>query len=173
MKIALIVLASFIGLVVVVLAVGYSLPVEHRVARQVTVRASPDAVFSAITTPANFPSWRTKVTSVEMVTSPKGLTSYRELGSDGPILYEVDESVRPSRLVTRIADTSLPFGGTWTFELSPTADGTTVRITEEGAVYNPLFRFVSRFVMGHHATIDGYLTDLGTRFGMAGEIASA
>ena len=34
-------------------------------------------------------------------------------------------------------------------------------ITENGEVYNPLFRFMSRFVFGHTATIDKYLEDLG------------
>ncbi len=170
MKIALLVIASLVALLVVVVAVGFSLPVKHRVARQVNLRSSPDSVFDAITKPLEFPAWRSKVTSVEIVTSPTGALSYRELGSDGPILFEVDESVRASRLVTRIADKSLPFGGTWTFELSPAPGGTTLRITEDGEVYNPLFRVVSRFVMGHHATIETYLSDLGKRFGMAGRI---
>jgi hypothetical protein len=36
-----------------------------------------------------------------------------------------------------------------------------LRITEDGEVYNPVFRFVSRFVMGHTATMDKYLADVG------------
>ena len=173
MKIALIVLGIIVALVLLVVAIGYTLPQKHHAARQVTLKAPPAAVFDAITTPADFPLWRAKVTKVEMLTSPNGRLRYRELGGDGPILYEVDESTRPSRLVTRIADTSLPFGGTWTFDLSPAASGTTVRITEDGEVYNPIFRFVSRFVMGHHATIDVYLGDLGRRFGTTGEATPA
>jgi uncharacterized protein YndB with AHSA1/START domain len=173
MKIALLVVAVLLALVLAIVGIGYTLPVKHRASRQLTVLASPDSVFDAITRPTNFPAWRSKVTKVEMVTSPTGVTSYREHGSDGPLLLEVEESVRPSRLVTRIADKSLPFGGAWTFELTPAADGTTVRITEDGEVYNPLFRFVSRFVMGHTSSIDAYLTDLGKRFGMAGGITPA
>jgi hypothetical protein len=81
--------------------------------------------------------------------------------------------VTDRRLVTRIADPSLPFGGGWTFDLIAANDATpgapnastTLRITEDGEVYNPIFRFVSRFVMGHHATIDAYLRDVGTRLG--------
>ena len=59
----------------------------------------------------------------------------------------------------------MPFGGTWTYELTPTAGGTSLRITEDGEVYNPVFRFMSRFVFTHHATIDTYLTDMGKRLG--------
>jgi hypothetical protein len=90
---------------------------------------------------------------------------FREEGADGAILYEVDSAVPDRLLVTRIADRSLPFGGKWTYELIPSGDSTTLRITEDGEVYNPLFRFVSRFVMGHHATIDQYLGDLARKFG--------
>jgi len=45
-----------------------------------------------------------------------------------------------------------------------TGNATTLRITENGEVYNVIFRFVSRFVMGHSATIDKYLDAVGTRY---------
>ena len=32
--------------------------------------------------------------------------------------------------------------------------------SEDGDVYNPIFRFVSRFVIGQHRTIDSYLQGL-------------
>ena len=46
-------------------------------------------------------------------------------------------------------------------------DGLRERITENGEVYNPLFRFVSRFVMGHTRTIDTYLGDVARHFDSA------
>lgn len=39
------------------------------------------------------------------------------------------------------------------YRLVPDGAGTRVTITENGEVYNPLFRFVSRFLMGHTSTI--------------------
>ena len=42
-----------------------------------------------------------------------------------------------------------------------------MQITEQGEVYNPVFRFVSRFIMGHTATASAFLTSLGARFGAA------
>jgi hypothetical protein len=68
-------------------------------------------------------------------------------------------------MVTRIADSKLPFGGTWAYEIVPASNSCTLTITEDGEVYNPLFRFVSRFVIGHTATLDGYLKALSTKLG--------
>jgi hypothetical protein len=65
--------------------------------------------------------------------------------------------------VNRIADPKLPFGGSWTYEVSAAGSGTELNITENGEVYNPLFRFVSRFIMGHTATIEKYQRDLAAR----------
>lgn len=43
--------------------------------------------------------------------------------------------------------------------------GSRGRITERGEVYKPVFRFVSRFIIGHAATASAYLKSLGARFG--------
>ena len=45
----------------------------------------------------------------------------------------------------------------WTYEIAPAPNGTTLTITEDGEVYNPIFRFMSRFVFGHEATMASYL----------------
>ena len=47
------------------------------------------------------------------------------------------------------------------------AQGNTTRvtITEHGEVYNPIFRFISKYIMGHNGTMDAYLTALGMKFG--------
>jgi hypothetical protein len=74
--------------------------------------------------------------------------------------YEVVESTPPQRLVVRIADPDLPFGGTWTYELTSQGTGTGLVITERGEVYNPIVRFVARFVFSHIATIRKYLAAL-------------
>jgi hypothetical protein len=94
-----------------------------------------------------------------------GRARWLEAGGDGEILFERVEAVPAERLVTRIADPGLPFGGTWTYELADAeladaGQGTRLRITEDGEVYNPAFRFISRFVLGHGRTIERYLADL-------------
>ena len=159
------VVGGLVVIVVVVLLIGWSLPVAHRVTREATYRATPAQVFSLITDVKAFPQWRPSVTQIEVLPAADGRSQFREIGKNGTILFEIDSAQPDQRLVTRIADRSLPFGGKWTYELTPRGDSTNLRITEDGEVYNPLFRFVSRFVMGHTATIDEYLADVGRRFG--------
>jgi hypothetical protein len=59
----------------------------------------------------------------------------------------------------------LPWGGTWTTEITAAPGGSTMRITEDGYVNNPLFRFLSRFVFGYSDTLDSYMKSLGAKFG--------
>ncbi len=163
MKVLAIVGVVVAALVAIVLIVGWSLPVAHRVTRSVALHASPEAVFNLINRPAEFPSWRSEVKSVDLLPAEEGHSRFRENGKNGAILYSVDSVVENRRLVTRIADKSLPFGGTWIYDIEPTGTATTLSITENGEVYNPIFRFVSRFVMGQTATIDRYLADVRGR----------
>jgi hypothetical protein len=102
---------------------------------------------------------------VEVLPSTDGRKRFREVSDNGPITFVI-ESVEPNRrFVTRIDDKSLPFGGSWSYEVIPATDGrTTLRITEDGEVYNPLFRFVSRFIMGHEGTIKTYVAAAGRKF---------
>ncbi len=164
MKLLVIALCVVIAMVVIAVGIGYALPVRHRAVRQATYHQTPATLFGVISDVERFPAWRTSVDRVEIIRHSPGTEAFREIGSDGPILFEVDSVVPNKTLVTRIADPSLPFGGRWTYELLPNGMTTTLRITEDGEVFNPVFRLMSRFVMGHNRTIDRYLTDLGKRF---------
>jgi hypothetical protein len=73
------------------------------------------------------------------------------------------ESIPPQRLVTRIADAKLPYGGSWTFDIVPNGNSCVLTVTENGEVYNPLFRFISRFVIGHTASLDAYVKSLNAK----------
>jgi uncharacterized protein YndB with AHSA1/START domain len=170
MRYALIGLGAVAAAVLLVVATGAMLPVRHRASRQARFNRPPADLFTLINTPADFPAWRSGVTTVDLLPNANGPSRYRESGKNGSILYEVERSTPDRELVTRIADPSLPFGGTWTFTLTPSDAGTTLAITEDGEVYNPLFRFVSRFMMGYDSSIDTYLRDIARRVGQ-GDIA--
>jgi hypothetical protein len=77
--------------------------------------------------------------------------------------FVIVEQAPPRRLVTRVADPELPYGGTWTFELEPEESGTRLTITERGQIHNPIFRVIARFVFGYAATMESYLDELEAR----------
>ena len=145
-------------LVAVVVGVGFALPVEHVASGERVLPASPETVFARIEDVARYPEWRGGVTRVEVLGSDP--LRWREHADGDALTFEVVERDAPVRLRVRIADPDLPFGGTWTYELRPEGPGTRLRITEHGEVYNPVFRFVSRFVFGHAATIEQFLDDV-------------
>jgi len=156
--------ASVIGLLVVVLLlVGWLLPEKHRAERQATFKAPPETVWDLITNVEAFPSWRSDVKTVRRLPDRDGRPVWVEDGSNGPITLAVERSEAPRLLVLRIADPDLPFGGTWTYEISPAAAGSTLTITEDGAIYNPLFRVMARFVFGYEGTMAAYLTAADAR----------
>jgi uncharacterized protein YndB with AHSA1/START domain len=166
MRIALITIGVIVALVVIVAAIGYALPVKHRGIGEATFKATPETIFTLITNVDGYTTWRSGLKSVETIPSTDGRKRFRELSGHGPIAF-VFESVEPNnRLVARIDEKSLPFGGTWIYDVIPTSDGrTTLRITEDGEIYNPVFRFVSRFFTGYDTTIKKYLADVGRKVG--------
>jgi len=159
-------IAALVALVVLIAVVGWMLPVRHRSTVERTYKATPADLFTLITDVGSFTSWRRELQGAEVLPQENGHARWRERTGSGPPITYVLERTIPERLVVgRIADTNLPFGGSWTYELTPAGESeTTLRITEDGEVYNPIFRFVSRFVMGHDATIKQYLSAVGTRF---------
>ena len=167
MRILLMVLGVLVALVLLVVLVGWLLPVGHHATREATLRVSPARLFALLTTPEDFPKWRTGVKRIELVPRDSGgQQQFREVSGYGTILFTITRAVPDRELVTQIADRGLPYGGGWTYELIPAgADSTTLRLTENGEIYNPLFRFVSRFIIGYHSSLDRYLRDVGKHFG--------
>ena len=161
------ILAVVAGLMAAVVVIGFLLPRDHVATRSVRLPVPPDEVWTVLSDHAAETQWRSGLRSVARAPDRDGRAVWEEVDSHGQrLLLETLESEPPRRLVRRIVDTGLPFGGTWTIEVAPDAPGSIVTVTEAGVVTNPVFRFVSRFVMGHTATIDAYLKALGRRFGV-------
>jgi uncharacterized protein YndB with AHSA1/START domain len=163
MKWLLISLFVLIAVILLVILIGLSLPKQHVASRSATFRQSPETVWAVITGP---PTWRPDLKGYEELPVRSGHRTWRETDKHGQaITYEAVESVAPRKLVVRIADEKLPFGGTWTYDIIAVAGGSSLTITENGEVYNPIFRFVSRFIIGHASTIETYLQALANKFG--------
>jgi uncharacterized protein YndB with AHSA1/START domain len=158
------VVVGIVTAIALVVVVGLLLPEGHVASRQATFARPPADVFAAIFDVERYAEWRPDVKRVEVLAREPRMR-WKEAGSNGDIILEVQESAPPQRLVARIADPTLPFGGTWTYELAPSGNGTRLTITERGEVYNPMFRFMSKFIFGHTATMDAYLAALARRLG--------
>lgn len=157
-------IVRIVGAVVVALAlmalIGMALPVGHQATRTVVLPASPAKVFARLRDVERYPEWRTDVTRVEVIDTASGLPRFRETGEFGPIIFRMEQADAPTFLRTRIDDPSQPFGGTWTYVLVPDDGGTRLTITEDGEVYNPIFRFLSRLLFSQSSTIETYLGHL-------------
>lgn len=165
MKLILVIGGSIVALVLIIVIIGALLPQKHTASREITLRSDPSEVFTTLRDFASAPKWRPDVKNVEILGEVDGHTRFREESKHGRITYEVMDDRPPTQLVTRIVDRDLGYFGTWTYQLSPAEQGTRIRITEDGEVPNVIFRFVSRFIFGHTATMDDYLRSLGRKFG--------
>jgi hypothetical protein len=131
------IVGSLATIIAVVAIVGAMLPQQHTASRTARVALAPAALYPI-------------------------LVQIAQASTDPPVRVERQEP--PSLLVTRISDSKLPFGGSWTYRIEPAGTGASdLTITENGEVYNVVFRFMSRFVLGHHATIDAFIRDLQAR----------
>ena len=135
MKWVLRIVVALIAIVGLLALVGYFLPVNHEASRSAEFNKPPQEVFALISDLPNYKQWW-----------PENETK-----------VAVVESVAPTRFVTKIVDETA-FGGTWTIDVAPLTKGSRVTVTERGEVYNVIFRTLSKFVFGHTATMECFLT---------------
>ena len=166
MTIVWIVLGVLAGLVGFLFVAGSLLAREHVASARARLRAPPQAVWDAVHDYPSQPQWRTDLARVEQVATGDGRVTWREFPRrGGPMTMAGESAEPPRRLVRRIADEKLPFGGTWTWDIVPEGAGCAVTITEAGFIGPPPFRFLAKYVFGYHATMTKYLRDLGRKFG--------
>lgn len=138
---------------------GSFLPKEHKASVRV---ALPVPVEQAWPVVADIEAWPTWNPDVKITKISDKLYAWEHKGDTIP--SEVIESAN-GRFVTRIADEKLPFGGTWTWEVAATAQGSTVTITEDGVVKNTIFRFLAHHVFGYTGSMEQMLGALSKKFG--------
>jgi hypothetical protein len=131
--------AGLAALAAIVAIMGSQLPRDHVASRTLRVRRTPEEVWPVVT----------------------------RLMAASSVSADIIEQDPPRRLVSRVKETEKMFGGTWTVVSSLDPGGSTLTITEDGWVANPIFRFVSRFVVGHHSTMDGILKGVAKELGEA------
>lgn len=170
MRWALIILSVAAGAAIAVVLIGMALPADHVASVRVRLDRPPATVYAAIADVAASTAWRQDLDRVDVLSSAGEPLRWRETGRFGSITFERDIDEPPSRLVHRIVDTGEGFGGNWTFHLRPDRRATLLTITENGSVYNPIFRFMSRFVFGHYGTLEQYARALSAHLGQQGPV---
>jgi uncharacterized protein YndB with AHSA1/START domain len=157
---------ALVGLVVLLLRlIGGRMPRSHHAKSRIVLAHPPAMVWAVIRNQQELPTWYQEVKKVERLPDQVGQERWRQtLGNNFSMMLLVAESVPQRRMRTVIdAEPGSAFGGTWIYELAPSGEGTEVTITEDGWIANPFFRVFAR-LMGHHRTIDGYLSALARRF---------
>lgn len=157
------IVAGLALLVLIVAIVGALLPKAHTASRTARVSLPPDALYTVLSDVAQYPAWRADVKTLERLADRDGKPAWIEDVSGMKIPLHFERMERPSLLVARIDGSDLAFGGTWTYQIAPAPGGSDVTITENGEVYNVMFRFMARFVFGYHATLDGFIKNLQAR----------
>jgi Polyketide cyclase / dehydrase and lipid transport len=165
LKIVLLIGAFLVAVGFIIVLTGFLLPRQHVASRAISLHRNEEEIFRLISDFTAAPSWRSEVKEVELLPPSQGRMRFREKSTNGVLTMEVIESNPPSHMATRIADEHLPFGGMWIFDITPTAEGCRLNITERGEIYNPVFRFAARFFLGYHRTLDTYLQNVGRKFG--------
>ena len=139
---------------------------EHHASRTLVTRQPPRAIWDAINDHANETQWRSDVASVVALGERNGKPVWQENYKDGnKVTLMTTESKPPTRMVRELTDLEGPFSGRWEIDIAPTSEGSKVKITEIGKVSNPVFRFVSKYVIGHTTFMERYLRGLAGKFG--------
>jgi uncharacterized protein YndB with AHSA1/START domain len=148
-----------------VVGIGALLPADHQSRRTGRFRRPPRAVWDVISNVDAYSEWRSDIERIERLPNSGGQARWKEHSRNQAITFQMVESKPTSKMVTKITDKELPFGGKWTFTLEATSDGCTLTIVEDGEIRNPLFRFMSRFIFGYSGTIDAYFESLAKKLG--------
>jgi hypothetical protein len=178
MKLFLRIILSVVGvaalLVLIAFADGATLPIDHSVSVSGTVAAPPTEVFARITDIANGAAWRPQVKSIKVLPKDYGHgQEMRFLATTSAPPKPYGPNVGPETVVAKrivqLDDAGAQYGGKWTYELSPTRtnmgdQATLLKITEDGYIKPPIYRFVMAHIMGPTKNLDDYLKDIQVAF---------
>ena len=101
------------------------------------------------------PDWRTGSEELWELPEKDGRRQWWEEDTHRQrVAYEIVETKPPGRLVMRIAQPGLPFGGGWTFEIAALpGGGSEVRISEDGDIATSFFALWTEFLSGTLAAL--------------------
>jgi hypothetical protein len=151
--------------------IGTTLPVDHHAWCTAAYRRSVPFLFAAVEADDTSVNWRSSIKSAVLLSGRGPSAVWRETDAYGKTLtFRTLADDGKSKLVRQIDfEPGSAFAGTWTYMFLPGGlmaghrryNLTVLTITEDGQIYNPVFRFMGRYVVGYTQSMRTYLLDLG------------
>ncbi len=139
---------------------GARLPYNHSVSVTGVVAAPQEKVFALIADVKDGSNWRPQVKEVTTLQPDQGRDHWVEhYAYHQYMTFLAVATTAPTLRQVKVDDARAVYGGTWTYELSPgpTPASTTLKITEDGFIKPPIYRFVMARVMGPTKNLDDYM----------------
>jgi hypothetical protein len=155
MRIVIIILIVIVTLVIIMILIGRMLPVKHTVSQSHIFRSSTDDVWKVVSNINEWKAWRSDLKNLEITSA----TTFKADNVD----YSISNSVPGVSFTTIIVTKDLPYGGSWNYVFEKEGSGCKLTVTENGEVFNPLFRFLSKYVFGHEGSMKSFMQSLTTR----------
>lgn len=162
----LLALAALIILIgVIAYADGSCLPVNHSSSVTGIVNAPPVKVYAIITDVAAGPTWRPEIKSVQLLPTEAGHDHWTEDMGHGQTMTFLATTSSPTHREVLLDVPGAAYGGTWIYDLAPgpTPTQTTLKITENGFINPPLYRFIMHHLIGMTHNLDTYMKHIQAR----------
>ena len=170
MKTLLRIVLSFVAILAILIlgafAVGSTMPVNHSISVSGVVAAPPQAVFARITNFSAASSWRPEVHSVTTLPQDNSRDAWVEDLGHGVTMKFLAINTVPvgpdGHGLRQVKLDDAQYGGTWTYDISagPTSGTTLLKITEDGYINPPLYRFMMAHVFGPTKNLQDYMNHI-------------
>lgn len=157
-------LAVFLG---VMYLIGRSLPVGHVNTCVLTINQPIEKVYETIADVPAWPTWDPGVNRVEETAGPAdGVFRGKMFMGRNVMGVESRRVSPPMRHEITVEDLAAKiFTGVWRYELTPTANGCTVKLVEDGKIHSPIPRAMARKIADPKLYMKRHLKMIAKKFG--------
>lgn len=157
------VLVAPLGVAVLLGGLGFLLPAVQGASGTVRLSEPVDVVWQLLMDLDNQPNWRRGLTRVERLPDLDGRPAWREYHGGNTEALRIADARPPLRLVTeRVVGQGTP-DASWTWELSPDAQGSRLTLTRRVLVERKVARALGVLLGGPRREVDRALADLAAR----------
>jgi hypothetical protein len=140
--------------IAVIYLIGRSMPIEHTASLSRIFETPPEKIYLLIKNFKEYSNWRPNLKEIKPISD----VSWVEVDSRGESMtYSFIRDKKNILVESKIMNEDKPFGGYWIFDIRKSGKNTELKITENGKVFPPVFRFLARYVFGHESTMKSYM----------------